>query len=134
MQLQWLKEALDSSHARWKIVYGHFPPYLSAGSRGYTSDTLTVHRVMPMLKGRADVYIAGHHHSMQHLAPVDGVNLFIAGAGGATSYEVGTTPDPRVLFAKSDYGLAVLEITANTFTVRFIDKDSKQVYESTIRK
>src|SRR5215831_7951215 len=31
VQLQWLKDALDASTAAWKIVYGHFPIFVSVG-------------------------------------------------------------------------------------------------------
>src|SRR3989442_1278364 len=30
-QLAWLQAALEQSHAAWKVVYGHFPPYFTAG-------------------------------------------------------------------------------------------------------
>jgi hypothetical protein len=134
VQIQWLKDALDASTAKWKIVYGHFPVFVSVGGRGFWTDSMMLSRVMPALKGRADVFLAGHHHSMQHLAPVDGVNFFIAGGGGAGSYQVGGESDPHIYFAKQENGFAVLDISSTAFGVRFIDKDGKQIYQTTIRK
>jgi hypothetical protein len=130
-QAAWLTQALEQSHARWKVVYGHFPPYIASPVR--TADESVVEALMPILKGRADIYIAGHHHSLEHLKPVDGVNLFIAGGGGATSYDV-DQHSPVGIFAKSEYGFAVIEADEHNFTVRFIDKNSKVLDESTIHK
>jgi len=130
-QSKWLTQALEQSHAHWKVVYGHFPPYIA--SPFATSDPEVVATLMPILKGRADVYFSGHHHSLEHLKPVDGVNLFIAGGGGATTYDV-DPQSPVALFAKQEYGFAVLEAGPHTFTVRFIDKNSHQLDETILRK
>lgn len=130
LQQEWLRESLDKSTAAWKVVYGHFPLYLAAGGGEYRALS---ELLMPILKGRADVYLAGHHHSMQHVKPVDGVNFFIIGSGGATSYQVDDN-SPRKLFAKSEYGFGVVEATPRTFTVRFIDKASTELYSYTLRK
>ena len=132
LQRGWLKDSLDKSTARWKVVYGHFPPYLAMDyANGEFTEFAKV--IMPILKGRADVYLAGHHHSLQHVKTVDGVNLFISGGGGASTYEI-DEKSPRKVFAKSEHGFAVIEVSDETFTVRFIDKDSQTLYETTIRK
>jgi hypothetical protein len=134
VQLSWLKSALDSSHARWKIVYGHFPMYMSTDYvHGRWTDTVMVRKLLPILTGRADVYLAGHYHSMQHLTPVNGVNFFIAGGGGASSYDVAPA-DSLIKFATKEHGFAVLDVTDTTFTVRFIDEHDTQVYTATLRK
>jgi tartrate-resistant acid phosphatase type 5 len=135
VQLSWLRSALDSSHARWKVVYGHFPLYTSTiyVRGGWFTDTVMVRKLLPILSGRADVYLSGHFHNMQHLAPVNGVNFFTAGGGGASSYDVGP-PDPRVLYATNQHGFAVLDVTDTTFTVRFINEQDHQVYMTTLRK
>jgi tartrate-resistant acid phosphatase type 5 len=134
VQLAWLKSALDSSHARWKVVYGHFPMYMNTDfTNGVWTDTVMVRKILPILTGRADVYMAGHYHSMQHLVPVNGVSFFIAGGGGASSYDVGPM-DARTKFATKEHGFAVLDVTDTTFTVRFIDEHDKQLYTATLRK
>lgn len=132
MQLDWLRGALDSSRARWKVVYGHFPLYTNTDVRHFT-DTTTERKLLPILTGRADVYLAGHYHSMQHLTPVNGVNFFIAGGGGASAYDVGTV-DSLTKFVTKEHGFAVLDATDSTFTVRFIDEHAKQMYAATLRK
>jgi tartrate-resistant acid phosphatase type 5 len=132
VQLAWLKSALDSSHARWKLVYGHFPLYINTELRNFT-DTTTERKLLPILTGRADIYLAGHYHSMQHLTPKNGVNFFIAGGGGASAYDVGTV-DSLTKFVTKEHGFAVLDATDSTFMVRFIDEHAKQMYAATLRK
>ena len=89
--------------------------------------------LFPILDGRAGVYIAGHHHSMQHLKPIGKLNLFIAGSGGATNYGVDAR-DPRAFFVRSTHGFAVLDITTNFFAVRFIDIKEGEVYTASLTK
>jgi tartrate-resistant acid phosphatase type 5 len=89
--------------------------------------------LLPILSGRADIYLAGHYHSMQHLRPKNGVNFFIAGGGGASAYDVGTV-DSLTKFVTKEHGFAVLDATDSTFTVRFIDEHAKELYATTLRK
>ena len=128
-QLLWLKDELAKSGARWKLVYGHHPIY-SAGVHG-DSPTL-IKRLLPVLKGRADVFLAGHDHDLQHLKAEDGVHFFVAGGGGAGI----RTPKagPRSLFAKDAYAFCVLEADGKQLKVRFIDTALNQLYEATLTK
>jgi len=133
LQQRWLRDALDASRARWKIVYGHFPPYIASADyqNGEFKEFSRV--IMPILRGRADVYFAGHHHSLQRVQDVDGVHLFISAGGGAGLYDV-DEKGPRSVFAKSENGFAVMEIAEGSLGVRFIDKDSRPLYETTFSK
>jgi tartrate-resistant acid phosphatase type 5 len=131
-QIKWLTGELKKSSARWRIVYGHHPPYFAVRPPR-DQDPRIVSALMPILAGQADVYIAGHAHNLEHLRPVQGVNLFVAGGGGALTY--GVEPDsPNALFAKEVFGFAVLEIEDNSITVRFVDKNGNQLYQTTITK
>jgi len=132
-QLNWLSEELSKSKADWKIVYGHHPVYVAAVSSRWDHDPRMTSSLMPILKGRADVYMAGHVHDLEHLEPVDGVNLFIAGGGGAPTYQVNASAR-RVLFAKQSFGFAVLEIEQSRLTLRFVDANAIELYHATIAK
>lgn len=126
-QLKWLDEELSRSRARWKIVYGHEPIY----SHGRYGDTPGFARMlMPILKNRANVYLAGHEHDLQHLRPEDGVHFVIAGGGGASIRPV--NPGPRTLFAKSSFGFAVFDCTESALKLSFVDADGKVRYETTL--
>ena len=128
-QLLWLKDELDKSRARWKLVYGHHPVY----SHGQHRDNPgLIKRLLPVLKGRADVYLAGHDHDLQHLKEEGGVHFFIAGGGGAGIRPI--TPGPRSLFAKSSHGFCVVEADAKQLKFRFIDMNLAPLYEATLTK
>ena len=128
-QLIWLKEELDKSRARWKLVYGHHPIY-SAGQ--HADNPVLVNRLLPILKGRAEVYLAGHDHDMQHLKPEGNLHFFVSGGGGANIRVI--KPDERSLFAKSSFGFSVLSATASELKVTFISSDSERLYEYALRK
>ncbi|MEW6126376.1 MAG: metallophosphoesterase [Acidobacteriota bacterium] len=129
-QLAWLKDQLDKSKARWKIVYGHHPIY----SDGEHGDSLVLaQKLLPVIEGRADIYLVGHDHIIEHLKPSDSkIHYLIAGGGGATLYKL--KESKRAYFAESVNGFAVLEATAEEIKVRFIGVDGKQLYEYPIRK
>src|SRR5262249_21167323 len=119
----------DRSTARWKVVYGHHPIY-SAGHHGDTPEL--VERLLPVLRRRADVYLCGHDHDLQHLKEEEGVHFFVAGGGGAKTRA--PHAGPRSLFARAGHGFAVLDADDSSLTVRFLDDDSKELYAATIRK
>lgn len=126
-QAEWLKRELDASRARWKVVYGHHPPY----SYGMHGDNKTVQaHLFPLLKGRAHVLMSGHEHDLQHLRAVDGVSLFIAGGGGAPLRPV--DHGERTLFADSKNGFAVIDADESTFRVSYVDDELNPLYSATV--
>lgn len=128
-QLAWLDTAIETSKATWKVVYGHHPIY-SAGQH-YDSPRL-VRQLLPLLRNRVDVYIAGHDHDMQHLKSEAGVHFFVAGGAGAGLRP--PKPHGRTIFAQNIHGFSVLDITSNSFRVRFIGTDLNEIYAHTISK
>jgi len=126
-QLEWLDRELRRSRARWRIVIGHHP----IRSHGRYGDNETmVKRLLPLLKGRADLYLAGHEHDLQVLEPEDGVYFVISGAGGMSIRP--TEPGPRTRFAASTFGFTVLEIEAEQLRVRMYDSKPQVLYEFAI--
>ena len=126
-QLLWLTAALDASPAKWKIVYGHHPIY----SHGQHEDSNTkIEQLLPVLRGRAQIYLAGHDHDMQHLQPEGSLHFFIAGSGGKLRP---IEPGPRSLFAKSAHGFAVLEISAGSVAVAFVDTAGEELYRYIVK-
>jgi phosphodiesterase/alkaline phosphatase D-like protein len=102
-QLLWLAWELDKSRATWKVVYGHHPIYSESQ---HEDNNQKIAQLLPVLKDRADVYIAGHDHDMQHLEPEGRLHFFVAGSGGKLRT---VEPGPRSLFAKGANGFAVIE-------------------------
>ena len=126
-QLLWLQESLDASRARWKVVYGHHPIY----SEGQHEDNnLKIGQLLPVLRERADVYLAGHDHDMQHLKPEGRLHFFVAGSGGKLRP---IQPGPRSLFAKSENGFAVLDVQPDTLVVTFIGRQGEELYRHEMR-
>lgn len=127
-QLLWVREELERSRSVWKVVYAHHPIY----SHGRHEDNPTlIARLLPVLRDRADVYLAGHDHDMQHLKPEGKLHFFVAGSGGKLRP---IEPGPRSLFAKSSLGFAVLEVSADSLRVQFIDPELTPLYEYKLRK
>jgi hypothetical protein len=117
-QLTWLRTELARSTAKWKIVYGHFPVYEQ------TDYTVEPQRrlLLPILKQyKVDVYLAGHHHTMQHWQ-MDGIDYVVTGAGGAMNYDLGDTTraNPARKFVASRPGFADVEVSDGSLTVRFV--------------
>jgi tartrate-resistant acid phosphatase type 5 len=128
-QLMWLKEELEKSKAYWKIVYGHHPIY-SDGDHG--DSIILKARLLPLLKGKVDMYLVGHDHVVNHIKPENGIQFFVSGGAGAGLYKV--TPKERTLFAQSINAFAVIEADAKEMKFRFIDADNKPLYEYTMNK
>ncbi len=126
-ELDWLDAELGRSKARWKVVYGHHPIY-SDGK--YGDDAALRDRLMPILRGRVNLYICGHEHNLQHLAAEDGVHFVIAGGGGASPYP--TTAAARLLFAASQNGFAVIDADRKSLSVSLVDDDLKVLHRFTI--
>jgi tartrate-resistant acid phosphatase type 5 len=126
-ELDWLDTELGRSKARWKIVYGHHPIHADGP---YGDDHALEERLLPILRGRANLYICGHEHDLEHLAPEGGVHFVIAGGGGAGTYPL--KPSPRSLFAASQNGFAVIEADRKTLSVSLIDGDLKVLHRFTI--
>jgi tartrate-resistant acid phosphatase type 5 len=126
-QLEWLDRELGRSTARWKIVYGHHPIY-SHGAHG--DEPAVRDNLLPLLRGRAHLYLSGHEHDMQVLAPEKGLHFVIAGGGGAMPRPI--TPGARSLFAVSRNGFAVLDVGQNSLAVRLVGDDGRTLYKFAI--
>lgn len=117
-QLTWLRRELSRSTAKWKIVYGHFPVYEQ------TDYTVEPQRrlLLPILKQyNVDVYLAGHHHTVQHWQ-MDGIDYVVTGAGGASNYDLGDTTraNPARKFVASRPAFAELDVSEGAISVRFV--------------
>ena len=127
-QLEWLQKELEASKFSWKVVYGHDPIY-SHGKHG--DNQKLIRELLPVLKGRADVYLAGHDHDMQHLKPEGNLHFFVSGTGGKMRR---IRPGQRSLFAKSALGFAVLEADGSSLKMTFVDTTLQPLYEYTLKK
>ena len=128
-QWLWLSEAITESPAQWKVVYGHHPVY-SAGNHG--DGEQMQQDLLPVIRGKADIYIAGHDHDMEHLKPLDGTHFLVSGGGGAKLHRV--RRHPRLLFGKAAYGFTVLTFLSDRIVVEMFGEGAEQLYRTEIRK
>jgi len=128
-QLIWLKEELSKSQAKWKVAYGHHHIY--SATRGDNAELIG--RLLPVLQsGGVDLYICGHDHNLQHVRPEGGIHFFVAGGGGAGTYEL--KEYERTIFKAQTHGFAALEAEAKQLKVRLVKADGTQAYEYTLEK
>ena len=126
-ELDWLDRELAKSTAPWKVVYGHHPIY-SDGRHG--GDPAVHDKVFPLLRHRVDLYLCGHEHDLQHLAPEDGVQFAVVGGGGAQPRPV--APGPRSLFAAGTNGFGVIDASKKSLTVTYVASDLQILHTFTI--
>ncbi len=63
-QLAWLKQELESSTAKWKIVLAHHPLWESNG--GKYEELVVLRKILrPIICPNADIYLAGHQHTLE---------------------------------------------------------------------
>jgi 3',5'-cyclic AMP phosphodiesterase CpdA len=122
-QLPWLKKALASSVAPWKIVVGHHP-LISSGF--YGNDPNGLRRLGPLFERYGvQVYINGHDHHYERSQPIRGTTYLVVGSGGAALRPV--QPGPRSARALSTYSFAELEASKLTLTIRGWDSKGHMI-------
>jgi tartrate-resistant acid phosphatase type 5 len=127
-QAEWLARELGRSPARWRIVYGHHGIH-SYGVHGPTPELQE--SLLPVLRGRAQLYLFGHEHIVQDLEPEDGVHFLNAPAGGQAARPVRT--GERTLFADSFHGFVALDIDEERIVAEFVDTAGRVRYTKELR-
>ena len=109
-QIDWLKDELEKSDAKWKIPYMHHPMYSSGEKHGSERDLQAL--VEPLfLEHGVDVVFAGHEHFYERLKPQKGI--FYITQGGAAKLRKGNLRDNSVMTAKgfdTDRSFTLVEI------------------------
>jgi predicted phosphodiesterase len=112
-QINWLREALKRSDAKWKIPYFHHPIYSSGARHGSELDLQRV--VEPLfLENGVDVVFSGHEHFYERLKPQKGI-VYIT-QGGAAKLRRGNIRDNSVMTAKgfdTDRSFTLVEIVGD---------------------
>ena len=132
----WLERALRDSRARWKIVAGHHPLWSSAGSK-YEEARAMRRLLLPVLCRYADLYVAGHEHTLElhsdscaaELPGASPLPQIISGAAGKqrplnswfVAHQQRKSPQLTTHFAKGlIWGYAHLTIEGDAATIRLI--------------
>jgi 3',5'-cyclic AMP phosphodiesterase CpdA len=134
----WLDAALASSTARWKIVMGHHPLWSTAGSKFAQAAALR-ELILPTLCRQADLYLAGHEHTLElHVddctRAVPGAGLppllqVVSGAGAKqrphhpafSAWQQASNPQLKTLYAKGMvWGFASVQLHGDQIEVRLV--------------
>ncbi len=130
-QLQWLKNTLQKTKAKWKIVVGHHPLFTTGYRKGKTEDIRGPFQ--PIFEQyKVDVYLSGHDHDLQHQKPKGYTNYFVSGAG-CEFRGVSTDPD-MTKFAKGDFGFMQFNLTADNLKVKVVNAKNETLYNVNITK
>ena len=121
-QVDWLKDALPRSDAKWKIPYFHHPLYSSGAKHGSEEDLRSLLEPLFVANG-VDVVFAGHEHFYERLKPQNGIHYITE--GGSAKLREGNI---RVGSAMTAKGFD----TDNSFMLVEIAKD--QLYFETISR
>jgi hypothetical protein len=120
-QGQWLQGQLQASHACWKIVYFHHPPYSSGTTHGSS-----VWMQWPFRQWGVDVVLNGHEHSYERLE-VDGLLYVVNGAGGSRLYPFGPPLAGSQVRYNADYGALFVEATPSRLTFQFVTRTGQMI-------
>jgi len=115
IQLQWFRDQLAASTAKWKIVAAHHP-VLSGGHHGRSENVANV--LTPLFaEFNVDLYMSGHDHDLQLLDSNQGWLQLVSGAGSSLR-TVNWTDATH--FAEATGGFAWVLMTPERLSIEFI--------------
>jgi acid phosphatase len=131
-QTRWLRNALASSTARWKIAALHHPPYTCGGHEG-SGDTRRTWGPL-FERYRVRLVLSGHDHNYQRFAAQRGVTYAVYGGGGAGLYALRGCPRgyPRRVAARAAHGFLYLDASGQALSVRAVALDGTTLDRFTI--
>jgi predicted phosphodiesterase len=131
-QVEWLKNSLEKSDAKWKIPYFHHPLYSSGEKHGSETDLRVL--VEPLfLRYGVDVVFAGHEHFYERLKPQKGIYYFTA--GGSAKLRRGNINDRSPITEKgfdTDNSFMLVEIVKDELFFQTISRRAQVVDAGTI--
>jgi len=134
-QKKWLVKTLDDApkSVKWKLVVGHHPLFTATLKRRESYDTKAVRKSLKSLldKCKADAYIAGHDHDLQHLLPEGKTHYFVSGSASEATV-IDTLPFSKL--ASSEYGFMVFSVLADTLYVQAVNEKGEVIYSTEIKK
>lgn len=125
-QALWLRQALATSTAPWRVVYFHESPYSSGYWHGtYTQESTNM--IWPFKKWGADAVFAGHDHVYERVR-TNGLNWTIIGLGGERIDNFHPVPvEGSLVRFNARHGAGKLVVTESTLTFQFIDISNRVI-------
>jgi tartrate-resistant acid phosphatase type 5 len=129
-QRKWLDSVLSISKAKWKLVFGHHPFYSAGKRKGLTDDVASSLQSI-LVKNKADAYIAGHEHHLEHDVLSNNLHHFISGAGSEVRP---VTNNTLTKFVAAEHGFMTFSVTDKSVLVQVVNHEGKILYHYTIQK
>jgi len=135
-QLKIMKQKLDSSKERWKIVVGHHT-WRSVAEHGSAEPILERFFKDLFKDTKPDLYMCGHDHC-KSLIRKDGIILVVSGTGGEVYHDAPVDlrkmKDCQLDYFSPTLGVNALSITNKALTIDFYDVKGHKEYTHTITK
>jgi 3',5'-cyclic AMP phosphodiesterase CpdA len=126
-QIDWLKDVLPKSDAKWKIAYMHHPLYSSGEKHGSEVDLRTLIEPLFIANG-VDVVFAGHEHFYERVKPQHGIYYFTE--GGSAKLREGNLRVGSAMTAKgfdTDNSFMLVEISKDQMFFETISRKSQVI-------
>ena len=132
-QLAWLRDALDDSASRWKVVFFHHPIYTSGR---YASGARSLRAALEpvLVKGDADIVLAGHEHFYERMRPQRGILYFISGAAGSLRPGDIRSTGLTARGFDTDYSFMLMEASGDELFFQAIARSGETIDAGVIRK
>jgi 3',5'-cyclic AMP phosphodiesterase CpdA len=133
-QVDWLKDALAKSNAKWKLPYMHHPLYSSGEAHGSEVDLRTLLEPLFVDYGVSAVF-AGHEHFYERITPQKGIYYFTQ--GGGAKLRKGNIATRSTLTAKgfdTDNSFTLIEIVKDEMYFETISRKNQVVDSGSITR
>ncbi len=125
-QLEWLKQQLSQSDARWKICFFHHPLYSDGKMHGPDLD-LRKELEPIFVRYGVNVVLAGHEHFYERVQPQKGINYFVLGNSGQLRVHNLRAGRDVAKGLDTDRAFALMEIDGDELSFQVIARDGSTV-------
>ncbi|MFM8179465.1 MAG: metallophosphoesterase [Candidatus Kapaibacterium sp.] len=123
-QVQWLREALKSSTATWRVVVGH---HMVRSHGAYGDQPFMLKLVKPLLdEYKVHLYLNGHDHDLQYIKRPDDAFVCITSGAGGGARDTGYGAHTR--YAATDGGFVGLSFTHTRIHAQFCNAEGAVQY------
>jgi len=143
-QAAWLARAISTAPGPWRIAFGHHP-YISNGKHGnagryeglplipIASGGAVKEFIEGSLCGQVDLYLCGHDHNRQWLAPTCGTEFVVSGAG-ASVVPLEGRGTPTLFEEDTRPGFLWVEVMPDQLTGVFYDSQGQESWRRQLKR
>jgi DNA repair exonuclease SbcCD nuclease subunit len=126
-QLEWIKNVLQNSDARWKILIGHHPVFADT-QKEESERTDMQNRLQPLLENNGvNFYVCGHIHNFQHIKPVKTEVNYIVNSSASKSRKA--NPVENTVFCNSAPGFSAMSVSADSIVYYMENHKGNIIYK-----